>query len=130
MHGRGSLGTGLAVTGGLLVAGSSTAWAASTTKVYAIPFSSDLYASPTPQRFTVVLQQGTKDGIRYVAGPPVEVRFKGPTSPSWTPYVPMQLDRAGLPKGRGVYRAQVSFPEAGEWDGPGRRSHNTTQVTL
>jgi hypothetical protein len=130
MSRRAFLGAGLAVTGGLLVARSDAAWAATTTKVYAIPFSSDLYASPAPQRFTVVLQQGTKDGIKYVAGPPVEVRFKAPNSPAWTPYVPMQLDRAGLPKGRGVYRAQVSFPAPGKWNGQARFSNTTTKFTM
>ena len=55
---RAFLGTGLAVAGGLVVANAMPAWAASKTRVVAIPFSSDLYASPDPQRFTLVLQQG------------------------------------------------------------------------
>ena len=102
---RAFLGTGLALAGGVALAGNPSAWAASTTRVVAIPFSSDLYASPQPQRFTLVLQQGTNDGVRYVAGPAVDVRFKGPGATGWTPYARLELDRAGLPKGRGVYRA-------------------------
>ena len=54
------------------------AWAASKTRVVAIPFSSDLYASPDPQRFTLVLQQGSADGIKYVSGPPVAGAVQGP----------------------------------------------------
>src|SRR5262249_42745818 len=108
---RGFLGGGLTLAGGLAVARATPALAASRTRVAAIPFSPDLYASPQPQRFTVVLQQGTSNGIKYVAGPVVEVRFKGPGAGSWTPYMPMQLDRAGLPKGRGVYRAAVTFAQ-------------------
>jgi len=127
---RAFLGGGLAFAGGLAVARATPALAATGGKVYAIPFSSDLYASPEPQRFTVVLQQGTRNGIKYVAGPSVEVRFKGPGSSSWTPYMPMQLDRAGLPKGRGVYRAPVTFAEPGTWNGQARFDDRLTKFTL
>jgi hypothetical protein len=126
---RGFLGGGLALAGGLAVARATPALAASSSKVYAIPFSSDLYASPQPQRFTVVLQQGTSNGIKYVAGPAVEVRFKGPGA-SWTPYMPMQLDRAGLPKGRGVYRAAVTFAQPGTWNGQARFDNRLTKFTI
>src|SRR5689334_10167417 len=61
---RAFLGGGLALAGGLTVARAAPALAASRTKAYAIPFSSDVYASPQPQRFTVVLQQGTSNGIK------------------------------------------------------------------
>jgi hypothetical protein len=113
---RAFLGTGLAVAGGLVVASAVPAFAASKTRVVAIPFSSDLYASPDPQRFTIVLQQGSASGIKYVSGPPVQVRFKGPDG-TWTPQVPMVLDRAGLPKGRGVYHSLATFGQAGTWRG-------------
>ena len=127
---RAFLGGGLVLTGGLAVARAAPALAATSSKVYAIPFSSDLYASPEPQRFTVVLQQGTHDGIKYVAGPEVEVRFKAPGSGSWTPYTPMQLDRAGLPKGRGVYRAAVTFAQPGVWNGQARFNDTTTKFRM
>jgi len=127
------LGTGIALAGGLLVSRADAALGAgtaSTTKVYAIPFSSDLYASPSPQRFTAVLQQGSKNGIKYVAGPAVDVRFKGPSATDWTPYVRMQLDRAGLPKGRGVYRTEATFGEAGAWNGQARFGGTTTKFKM
>ena len=126
---RAFLGTGLAVTGGLIVANTLPAWAASKTRVVAIPFSSDLYASPDPQRFTLVLQQGGADGIKYVSGPPVEVRFKGPDG-NWTDPIPMVLDRAGLPKGRGVYHSLSTFGQAGTWDGEARFSGASTKFSM
>jgi hypothetical protein len=126
---RAFLGTGLAVAGGLVVANAVPAWAASKTRVQAIPFSSDLYASPDPQRFSVVLQQGTPDGIKYVSGPPVAVRFKGPDG-AWTPSIPMQLDRVGLPKGRGVYHSLATFGQAGTWDGEAKFSGTTTKFSM
>jgi hypothetical protein len=135
MSRRAFLTGGLVVAGGLALGRVEPAWAAasksaSSTKVYAIPFSSDLYASNTPQRFTLVLQRGGKNGIQYVSGPPVEVRFKAPGAPDWTPYVAMELDRDGLPKGRGVYRAQVAFPAAGTWKGQARFSGATTKFSM
>ena len=127
---RAFVGGGLALAGGLVVAGSQPAWAAGgKTRVVAIPFSSDLYASPEAQRFTLVLQQGTSNGVKYVAGPPVDVRFRGPSG-EWTPYVRMQLDQAGLPKGRGVYRTQAAFAEAGSWHGQAKFSGATTKFAM
>jgi len=126
---RAFLGTGLALAGGLVVAGSVPAFAASKTRVVAIPFSSDLYASPEPQRFSIVLQQGSSKGIKYVSGPPVQVRFKGPDG-IWTPQVPMVLDRAGLPKGRGVYHSLATFGQAGTWDGEASFSGTTTKFAM
>jgi hypothetical protein len=126
---RAFLGTGLALAGGLVVAGSVPAFAASKTRVVAIPFSSDLYASPEPQRFSIVLQQGSSKGIKYVSGPPVQVRFKGPDG-AWTPQIPMVLDRAGLPKGRGVYHSLATFGQAGTWDGEASFSGTTTKFAM
>ncbi len=126
---RAFLGTGLAIAGGLVVAGSVPAFAASKTRVVAIPFSSDLYASPDPQRFTLVLQQGGSGGIRYVSGPPVQVRFKGPDG-AWSSPIPMVLDRAGLPKGRGVYHSLATFGQAGIWDGEASFSGTTSKFSM
>jgi hypothetical protein len=127
---RAFLGTGFALAGGVALAGGSTAWAASRTRVVAIPFSSDLYASPQPQRFTLVLQQGTNDGVRYVAGPAVDIRFKGPGATSWSAYTRLELDREGLPKGRGVYRVQTTFAQPGRWDGQARFRGTTTKFAM
>jgi hypothetical protein len=126
---RAFLGTGLAVAGGLVVANSVPAFAAGKTRVVAIPFSSDLYASPDPQRFTLVLQQGGAGGIKYVSGPPVQVRFKGPDG-TWTSPIPMVLDRAGLPKGRGVYHSLATFGQAGIWDGEASFSGTTSKFSM
>jgi len=128
---RAFLGAGLAVAGGVALGGVTPAWAASDkSRVVAIPFSSDLYASPNPQRFTLVLQQGTSDGVQYVAGPALDVRFRAPGSAEWTPYVRTQLDRAGLPKGRGVYRMATTFAQPGNWDGQARFSGTTTKFKM
>jgi len=127
---RAFLGTGLAVVGGLVVAHAAPAVAAaSKTRVVAIPFSSDLYAAPSAQRFTIVLQQGSSDGIKYVSGPSVSVRFKGPNG-TWSELMPMRLDRDGLPKGRGVYRTEATFGEAGVWDGEAQFLGKTTKFSL
>ena len=127
---RAFLGSGLALAGGLAVARATPALAAATSRVIAIPFSSDLYASEAPQRFTVVLQQGTSNGIKYVAGPAVQVRFKAPGSTSWTPYMSTQLDRAGLPKGRGVYRTAMTFAQPGDWTGQARFNGTTSKFAM
>jgi hypothetical protein len=126
---RAFLGTGLAVAGGLVVARAVPAAAAAKTRVVAIPFSSDLYAAPNPQRFTLVLQQGSSDGIKYVSGPQVSVRFKGPDG-AWSAFAPMQLDRDGLPKGRGVYRTETTFGQAGVWDGEAQFLGKTTKFSM
>jgi hypothetical protein len=116
--------------GGLVVAHAAPAVAAaSKTRVVAIPFSSDLYAAPSAQRFTIVLQQGSPDGIKYVSGPPVSVRFKGPNG-TWSELMPMRLDRDGLPKGRGVYRTEATFGEAGVWAGEAQFQGKTTKFSL
>jgi hypothetical protein len=42
----------------------------------------------------------------------------------------MQLDRDGLPKGRGVYRSDTTFDAAGIWDGEARFLGKTTKFSL
>ncbi len=133
---RAGAGGALAVAGGTLLAGTGLPFwhgagalpalaAGPSKKTYAIPFSSDLYASPDPQRFSLVLQRGTRDGIKYVSGPPVEVRFRPPGG-RWGPYTDLRLDQEGLPKGRGVYRSEFTFGEEGTWKGQARFSGDTT----
>lgn len=128
---RAGAGGALAVAGGSLLVGRGAlpALAAAAPKTYAIPFSSDLYAAPDPQRFSLVLQRGTPDGIKYVSGPPVQVRFRPPGG-SWGAYTRLQLDTEGLPKGRGVYRTDVTFDREGTWKGQARFSGSTTGFTM
>lgn len=127
---RAFLGAGLALVGSAALVHVPPAFAAARrSRVVAIPFSSDLYASPEPQRFTLVLQQATSAGVRYVSGPPVEVRFRPPGG-TFSPYQPMELDRAGLPKGRGVYRTSATFPEAGIWESQARIDGRTSRFRL
>ncbi len=72
--------------------------------------SSDLYRSDTPQRFAFALYKGQGFG----SGPPATMTVKGPN----TTFTPKEvvLNAEGLPKGRGVYTADIPFTEAGIWD--------------
>jgi hypothetical protein len=114
------VGVGIGVAGaGAVLLGAHALPARAVTRgagVVALPYSSDLYASPDPQRFSLVLQRATGGGIKYVSGPPVEVRFKGPST-DWQPYTALRLDTEGLPAGRGVYRTEAVFDRAGNWKG-------------
>jgi hypothetical protein len=94
-----------------------------------VPFSSDLYPSPLPQRFSLILQRATSDGIKSVSGPPVKVRFKPPGG-SWQPFTKLSLDTEGLPKGRGVYRTELVFDEPGNWKGQAKVGGTATKFTL
>jgi hypothetical protein len=113
---RSFLGAGLAAAGGLVVASAlpESAAGAASYPVGAFVLSSDLYASSQPQRFVFVLEQGSPDGIRFVSGPAAKIRFRS-LGGRWTPTVPAPLDRAGLPKGRGVYVTTPVLDEAGAW---------------
>ena len=42
----------------------------------------------------------------------------------------MLLDRAGLPKGRGVYHNLATFGQAGTWDGEAKFSGTTTKFSM
>ncbi|MET0422087.1 MAG: hypothetical protein ABW073_10315 [Acidimicrobiia bacterium] len=123
---------GLAVTGAAVLGGARAlpAFAAdSKYKTVALPFSSDLYASPDPQRFSMILQRPTKGGIAYVSGPKVEVRFRGPGG-DWTEFTKLSLDTEGLPKGRGVYREAFTFADAGDWKGQAKFPGGKTDFTF
>lgn len=124
---------GLAVAGAAVLGGATAlpALAASSQyKTVALPFSSDLYASPDPQRFSMILQRPTKGGIAYVSGPKLQVRFKAPDGGSWTDYTELTLDTEGLPKGRGVYREAFTFADAGNWKGQAKFPGGSTSFTL
>src|SRR5262249_33161322 len=63
-------------------------------------------------------------GIKYASGPSVTVRFRKKGG-AWSPPQQTAFDRAGLPKGRGVYVAQPVLDSAGVWQveapGPGQK---------
>jgi hypothetical protein len=118
---RAFLGGGLAAAGGLVLASAlpSVAGAASSNQELApLVLSSDLYASPDPQRLVVALARGGDKGIEFVSGPSAQFRFQPPKdAPSTTPtkWTKAPLDRAGLPKGRGVYVSTPVLGTAGVW---------------
>jgi hypothetical protein len=113
---RALLRAGLVAAGGALVATALPGGSALATSypIGALVLSSDLYASTEPQRFVFALGQGSPTGLQYVSGPSASVRFKGPGG-GWTKAVTAPLDRAGLPKGRGVYVTTPVFDSAGIW---------------
>src|SRR5262249_52430301 len=127
---RAGAGLGLAVAGTTLLGGVGelTAWADGQ-PIVAVPFSSDLYASPKPPRFSPILEQAPSHGIKYVGGPPVQVRFRPPGG-AWRPFSKLRLDTEGLPKGRGVYRTELVFDQAGKWKAEAKVSGRTTSFTL
>ena len=127
---RAGAGLGLAAAGASLLNGLDVlpALAASRPPV-ALPFSSDLYASPTAQRFSLILEQATSNGIKYVSGPPVKVRFRPPGG-SWQKFTSLRLDTEGLPKGRGIYRSEFVFDKPGKWKGEARFSGTSSTFTL
>lgn len=115
---RAFLGTGLAAAGGLAFAGTlaDDAFAApNPKKFFPLVLSSDLYASPQPQRMVFALSHSSSKGIKFASGPAVSVRFRGPGAKSWTHVAQTAYDRVGLPKGRGVYVAYPTFDTPGEW---------------
>jgi hypothetical protein len=109
----GVLSAGMATAGAVVLPSFGDA-AFGESAVQAAQFSSDLYASPNPQRFSLILLRVGAPGLPSASGPRVDVRFKGPGG-QWTPFTRLELDTAGLPKGRGVYRTAAVFDRAGDW---------------
>lgn len=72
--------------------------------------SSDLYASPDPQRFVFAIARGAK----FASFGPADVAFAPPDTKDYTT-IPTELLKEGLPKGRGIYVAEAVFPTAGVW---------------
>lgn len=114
------LGGALGAAGGLVVAGSlaDVAWAASSgpnpKTFFPLVLSADLAASPQPQRLVFALSHSTKQGIQYASGPAVTVRFRKQGG-QWSAVQKPAFDRAGLPKGRGVYVSRPLLDSAGVW---------------
>jgi hypothetical protein len=107
------------VAGGLAVAGSlaDVAWADSTPNpktYFPLVLSSDLAASAAPQRLVFALSHSTANGVQFASGPSVSVRFRRKGG-KWSPLTQTTFDRAGLPKGRGVYVSEPVLDRAGAW---------------
>ena len=83
----------------------------------AASFSSDLYASPDPQRFSLVL--AARDGERHqVRERPAGRRaVQGTRRDLGRRTRKLRLDTEGLPKGRGVYRTDVGVRRGRHWKG-------------
>jgi hypothetical protein len=73
--------------------------------------SSDLYASPDPQRLAFAIARGSS----YASGAPARVALAPPGSDDGQVY-DTTLHRDGLPKGRGVYVAEAALDVAGVWN--------------
>ena len=111
----------LAATGGALgavavsrVAGASlleSVGAQGNKELSPLVLSSDLYASPDPQRLAFAIARGSK----FASGAPARVALAPPGSDDGRVY-DTTLHRDGLPKGRGVYVAEAALDVAGVWN--------------
>lgn len=132
---RAFLGGALGVAGGLVTAGSfaDVAWAGDSRPdpktFFPLVLSSDLAASPQPQRLVFALSHSTGKGIQYASGPSVTVRFRRQGG-EWSQAQKPAFDRAGLPKGRGVYVARPTFDRAGVWQVEARAKGQKVPFTL
>jgi len=72
--------------------------------------SSDLHASADPQRFVFAIARGSK----YASFGPAKVAFAPPGATQGT-ILDTNLYKDGLPKGRGIYVVDATFPTAGVW---------------
>jgi hypothetical protein len=105
----------LTSTGGLVVAAAVAgpavvAGAAKNTRLSPVVLSSDLYASPDPQRLAFAIYKGPKP---FSSGR-AKVALAPPGSKQGTVYA-TTLEKAGLPKGRGVFVADAPLPTEGVW---------------
>jgi hypothetical protein len=119
---RAFLGGALGAAGGLVVAGSlaDVAWADGSSTpdprtFFPLVLSSDLAASSQAQRMVFALSHSTNKGIVYASGPSVTVRFRKKGTKAWAQPQKPAFDRAGLPKGRGVYVARPVLDSEGVW---------------
>jgi len=109
---RAFLGGALGAAGGLVVAGAFPELASAAGDPYfTLLLSSDLAASPNPQRLVFALGKGKN----FASGPAVTVRFRKKGTKTWAQPQRTAFDRAGLPKGRGVYIARPVLDSAGTW---------------
>jgi hypothetical protein len=89
--------------------------------------SSDLHASTEPQRFVFAIARGSK----YASFGPAKVAFAPPGAAQGT-ILDTNLYKEGLPKGRGIYVVDATFPTAGVWKAaalvPGKQVPFAVQV--
>ncbi len=104
----------LAAGSGLVLAAATAGWAepagATSNAISPLVLATDLYASPAPQRFVFAIARGP----RYASGSPAEVAFAPPGSSKAT-VLSTTLYKRGLPRGRGIYVTEATFPVAGVW---------------
>jgi hypothetical protein len=124
---RAFLGGTLGAAGGLVVASSFPGSATAADDPYfTLVLSSDLAASPNPQRLVFALGKG-KD---FASGPSVIVRFRKKGTKAWAQPQKPAFDRAGLPKGRGVYVARPVLDSAGVWQVEARAQGQKVPFTI
>jgi len=105
----------LAATGGLFVT-AAVAGPAGAGRLFKngalspVVLSSDLYASPDPQRLAFAIYKGSKPSSSGSA----KLALAPPGATKGTVYA-TTLQTAGLPKGRGVYVADALLPTEGVW---------------
>lgn len=78
------------------------------TAISPLVLSTDLHASPEPQRFVFAIARGAK----YASFGPAQVAFAPPGGNEFTG-LDTNLYKEGLPKGRGIYVTDAVFPVAG-----------------
>jgi hypothetical protein len=105
----------LATTGGLVIAAAVTGPAGASRllknrSLSPVVLSSDLYASPDPQRLAFAIYKGSKPSSSGSA----KLALAPPGATKGTVYA-TTLQKAGLPKGRGVYVADALLPTEGVW---------------
>jgi hypothetical protein len=131
---RAFLGGALGAAGGLALAGgfldADLADAAPNSKTYfPLLLSSDLAASPDPQRVVFALAHSSRNGQKFASGPSVTVRFRK-RGGEWDQLERTAYDRVGLPKGRGVYVARPVLDSAGLWQVEARAQGKKIPFTI
>jgi len=130
---RAFLGGALGAAGGLAVAGSlaDVAWAGDSEKTFfPLVLSADLAASTAPQRLVFALAQSGPGGRKFASGPSVNVRFRKQGDKAWAQPQRTAYDRAGLPKGRGVYIARPTLDREGIWQVEARAQGQKVPFTI
>ncbi len=107
--------TFLAATGGVIAAVATAQVVGAITyeaaEISPLVLSSDLYASPNPQRLVFAVAVGKKYDSRSAA----KVQLTAPNS-TQSVNLAAKLYRAGLPKGRGVYVCEPTLAVPGIWN--------------
>lgn len=108
----GSAGAALTVAAVGATAGSAGALLpVRNTAISPLVLSSDLHASPDPQRFVFAIARGAK----FASFGPAQVAFAPPGGTKGT-ILDTNLYKEGLPRGRGIYVTNAVFPVAGVYE--------------